>query len=113
MNNLPENTAKSRVIEGLLQFAQFLATHDVEVPFGYYDTLHSVRAETDEEGIAEVERLAAALGVEVKYGDHIVAKREFSGFGFRVYYIPQARKDHRLETLAPGDTVVRAEGGAK
>ena len=92
-----QDSTRARTIEGLLQFAQFLATHpDIEPGFMGYNTMHCVRADTDADGIAEVERMAAALGVTVNYGEHITAEHQFAGFGLRVYYIPQALKGRRL-----------------
>ena len=93
-----QDSTRARTIEGLLQFAGWLATHpDIEPGFMGYHTMHCVRADTDADGIAEVERMAAALGVTVNYGDHITAGRQFAGFGFRVCYIPQAAlKGRRL-----------------
>lgn len=107
---------RRQFIQGLRELADWYEKHPELPAPPYPDLLFCSFAKSDEDGVAEIRLLADAMGVDMRppgmpydTQQHYTAKRQFAGLEFRASYIPQARKNHRVETLAPGDTVVRAE----
>ena len=74
------SSSRTRFVDGLRSLATFIESH-VELPVpGNVDVLYSVIAETDEQEIEEVDRIAAILGVTAMPevgGHHYVATVRF------------------------------------
>lgn len=101
MTNLPDRNADKRAfIAGLRELADWLVEHpDVPAP-PYPNILLDVDADNDEDGAAQVQAIAAEMGVEMyppgtpsEGQRHYLAGRKFGLLGYRVYYIPQARRE--------------------
>lgn len=77
---------RAALIAGLRELADWYETHpDVPLP-RYPDFQHTVLGHDDAAGIAEVEAVASALGVDVKYDSHATAEHRFAGLTFKVAY---------------------------
>jgi hypothetical protein len=91
---------RDRFITGLRQLADYLDTHP-DVPVPPYGTTIDVHADlADNGGKAQVDAVAAQLGVEVhdetaKDG-HYTAMRDFSSVGYCVVAIPESRYQRHL-----------------
>lgn len=80
-------TRREDVITGLRELAQFLEDHpDMPIPY-IPEFSHCVMATDDAAGVAEVEQIAAALGVGIGSGSHPNACREFAGLKYRAFYV--------------------------
>jgi hypothetical protein len=88
---------RTKVISGLRQLADWLDDHpDVPVcPFGWDLSIYPQHAD-DADRAAEVDRIAAILGVEVtdqtSDGGHYQAIRTFGLITYEAVYIPRARR---------------------
>lgn len=87
---------RTALITGLMELAAFYAANP-DVPRPMFPKFnHCVLADDDATGTAEVEAVAAALGTDVQYGEHVKAERQFAGVGFHVYYVTRERAaDHQ------------------
>jgi hypothetical protein len=83
-----EAERRQAVIDGLRELADFLTEHP-DVPVGTWTLLYHARG-TDEEKRAEVDRVAAILGVTAGSPgtpDHYLADREFGGITYEALAI--------------------------
>jgi hypothetical protein len=97
-------TRHADVIEGLANLAAFLGTHP-ELPLGDADPfLRSVKGGTDEENRAEVDRIAAILGVtaaDAVTGTHYGAARDFgAGVTYSAWTFTAAARDRHARHIA-------------
>jgi hypothetical protein len=89
---------RAKVISGLRQLADWLDAHaDVPVcPFGWDLSIYPQFAD-DADRAAEVDRIAAILGVEVTdqtgEGGHYIAARSFGLITYEAVYVPRRRRD--------------------
>ena len=89
---------RAKVIGGLRQLADWLDDHpDVPVcPFGWDLSIYPQFTD-DADRAAEVDRIAAILGVDVtdqtQEGGHYIASRTFGLITYEAVYIPRRRRD--------------------
>ena len=90
--------ARAKIIAGLRQLADYLDTHPL-VPvciFGWDLTVYSIRAATEAGRRAEVDRIAALLGVPVtdqtRHGGHYTASRSFGLITYNAICVPDQRR---------------------
>lgn len=104
------NERRAQLVAGLRELAQFYVDHP-EVPIPRFpDFAHCVNADNDEAGSAEVQAIAAALGVELEHGVHIRARRRFGALQFNAYYVPrEVARRHAASSSYYG--VVEPDGG--
>jgi len=91
------HSTRAQVITGLRQLADYLDSHsDVPVSEFGWDLLICAREETDAAGMAEVDRIAAVLGVQVSDctadGGHYMAIKTFGRITYEAVYIPTRRR---------------------
>ena len=119
----PGQVDRAQIIDGLRQLADYLAAHPAVpvAPYGW-DLLVSSHRDTDTEGIAEIDRIAAILGVTVKddtsNGGHYTAARAFGPISYQAFHISARSKaayraymtyaDH----VTPDNTDTEAEADA-
>ncbi len=93
--------SRDQFIGGLRQLADYLDTHPaVPVALHGWDLLVSTHHDRDPDGIAEVDRIAALLGVpaedEIADGGHYSAIKVFGPVTYRAFHIPaRYRAVHR------------------
>jgi len=106
-----ENERRAQLVAGLRELAQFYVEHP-EMPIPRYpDFTHCVMGNVgDEAGTAEVVAIAAGLGVEVDYGTHVRARRQFAGLPFSAYYVPR-EVQRRHEAYSSYYGAVEPDGG--
>jgi hypothetical protein len=97
----PNRTPRDQLTAGLRQVADYLDTHpDIPAaPYGW-ELLVSTHRTTDVDGIAEVDRIAAVLGVPVEDGiadgGHYAAIKTFGPITYQAFHIPaRYRAAHR------------------
>ena len=105
-----ENERRAQLVAGLRELARFYVDHP-EAPIPRFpDFAHCVNADNDEAGSAEVEAIAAALGVEVEHGAHVRARRQFGAIAFNAYYVPsEVARRHAANSSYYG--AVEPDGG--
>ena len=93
---------RAQVIAGLRQLAAYLEQHpDMPVcPFGWDLNVYP-RQPTEAQNRAEVDRIAAILGVtpadQISAGGHYAAARTFGRVTYQVTYRPQDRRRSRAQ----------------
>jgi len=83
-----EKSERDKMIADYRALLRFLASHP-EVPLGRTELNdYCVSAESDEAGLAELERIAAELGVEVVHRPGFASKvaRDFGSVTYRAFY---------------------------
>jgi hypothetical protein len=101
---------RAKVIGGLRQLADWLDAHpDVPVcPFGWDLSIYPQHAD-DADRAAEVDRIAAILGVDVtdetQRGGHYIASRSFGLITYEAVYIPRARRAASAALMSYHDCV--------
>lgn len=100
--NMPNEVRRARLIADLHGLADFLEKHP-EIPVPKYGPvsvrvhpLYDTDATNEAEAIAEVERIAALLGVtpRVEYGQH-VACVDFGAVAYEAILVTRAARDRR------------------
>jgi hypothetical protein len=108
---------RTKVIGGLRQLADWLDAHpDVPVsPFGWDLSIYPQFAE-DADRAAEVDRIAAILGVDVTDqtgdGGHYIASRAFGLITYEAVHIPRARRAASAALMSYRDCVTPGPGPA-
>jgi hypothetical protein len=101
---------RAKVIGGLRQLADWLDAHPgVPVcPFGWDLSIYP-QHDDDEDRAAEVDRIAAVLGVDVTdqtgQGGHYIAARSFGLITYEAVYIPRRRRDACAALMSYHDCV--------
>lgn len=97
----PNPVPRDQIISGLRQLADYLDAHPAipVAPYGWELLVGTYRT-SDPDGIAEIDRIAANLGVtaqgDIADGDHYAAIRTFGPITYRAFHIPSAsRAVHR------------------
>jgi hypothetical protein len=107
---------RAKVISGLRQLADWLDAHPgVPVcPFGWDLSIYPQHAD-DAARAAEVDRIAAILGVEVtdetQHGGHYIASRSFGLITYEAVYIPRTRRAASAALMSYRDCVTPDEPG--
>jgi hypothetical protein len=105
---------RAKVIGGLRQLADWLDGHPgVPVcPFGWDLSIYPQFAD-DADRAAEVDRIAAILGVDVDdqtgQGGHYIASRSFGLITYEAVYIPRARRAASAALMSYHDCVNPAD----
>jgi hypothetical protein len=100
-----EAERRQSVIDGLHALADFLTEHP-DVPVSPEIAQLSYHTDgTDEEKRAEVDRVAAILGVEAGGTDHYQASRQFSGLSYLVVGITEDSMRRYHATMSYTDSV--------
>ncbi|GEM_PF-532922 len=93
----PNQATRAQITAGLRQLADYLDTNPALplAPYGW-DLLVSTHDDTDTAGIAEVDRIAAILGVpvrdEIADGGHYTAIKAFGLITYQAFHIPARSK---------------------
>lgn len=93
----PHPATRAQITDGLRQLADYLDTHP-GIPLSPYgwDLLVSTRCDNDTEGRAEIDRIAAILGVpaddDTASRGHYTAARSFGPVRYFAYHIPAYQK---------------------
>jgi hypothetical protein len=93
----PGQADRAQIIGGLHQLADYLAAHPAVpvAPYGW-DLLISSHRDTDPEGTAEIDRIAAILGVTVKddtpSGGYYTAAKAFGPISYQAFHISARSK---------------------
>ena len=101
----PNPVAPAQITDGLRQLADYLDAHpDIPLaPYGW-DLLVSTHCDNDTEGRAEVDRIAAILGVppddDTADGGHYTAARSFGPVKYYAFHIPAS---HRARSTSGTD----------
>ncbi|TDB97424.1 hypothetical protein E1267_39845 [Nonomuraea longispora] len=112
MTYKPTEVDRDRLITDLHGLADFLASHP-ELPVPKYGPVsirvhprYDTDAATEEEAIAEVERIAALLGVptRVEYGQH-VACVDFGTVAYEAILVTRAARDRRYAQDSYRDSI--------
>lgn len=112
-------TRHDQIAAGLRELADFIQTHP-DLPLPTYPTLqHCVRSEdadgqkSDEVGVATIQRIAAAMGVQAEVigrARHHVMHAQFGAVGYDAFYVPDASyREHTARTSYEHN--VQPEGG--
>lgn len=102
---------RAKLIAGMRALADFFEQHpDVPTPPGGDDISYCVPMDDDDEGVAEVARIAAMLGVEPRRtGGGSRARREFGGMEYRVFHVSQEAYAAHLAHYSYSGSVVPAD----
>ena len=102
---------RGKVITGLRQLADYLDAHPA-IPVGTYGwdlNIYPDRGDGDGAARAEVDRIAALLGVQVRddtgRGGHYTAARTFGLICYRAVHIPQTRMAEHEALMSYSDCV--------
>jgi hypothetical protein len=93
----PGQATRASIIKGLRQLADYLHAHPAipVAPYGW-DLLVSSHRENDTEGTADIDRIAAILGVPIRNdasdSGHYIAARAFGPITYQAFHIPASRK---------------------
>jgi hypothetical protein len=97
----PNPVPRDQIITGLHQLADYLDTHPTipVAPYGW-ELLVGTHSTTDPDGLAEIDRIAAHLGVipddQITDGGHYAAIKTFGPITYRAFHIPaRSRAIHR------------------
>ncbi len=96
-DSFPDPIARDQITTGLRQLADYLDNHpDIPVaPYGW-DLLVATHLDSDTHGIAEIDRVAAILGVpaenEIPDNGHYSALRAFGPITYRAFHIPAKKQ---------------------
>ncbi len=107
---------RAKVINGLRQLADYLETHpDVPVaPFGWDLNIYT-RRDSDAASRAEVDRIAAILGVpttdRTPEGGHYTAHRSFGLISYTAVHIPAQRMAAHDALMSYRDCVTPQDAG--
>jgi hypothetical protein len=101
------------VIEDLRTLLAFLADHP-ELPMRAQGIEYCVLADNDAQGIAQVQTIAQALGVEMTSsgGTHYYACRQFGSVSYRAYYITRDEMASHYAVMSYRNAVRPETGGA-
>jgi hypothetical protein len=120
MSYFTEAERRQSVIDGLRELADFLTDHpDVPVSFSSINTISYLPHGTDEEERAEVDRVAAVLGVTAGSPgspDHYSAVRQFGGIAYETVAISAAHMDRHYAAQTYANSVepeAQSNGGAR
>jgi hypothetical protein len=95
--DFPNTATRTQITTGLRTLADYLDAHpDIPLaPYGW-DLLVSTHTNDDTEGKAEIDRIAAILGVHVEDDTaddgHYTVVRAFGPIAYRAFHIPARRK---------------------
>jgi hypothetical protein len=109
--------ARTQVIDGLRQLADYLDTHpDVPASEFGWDLLYCVRADSDAAGMTEVDRVAAVLDVHVTDdtpgGGHYRAAKKFGRITYEVLVVPARRRAAYDALMSYADAVTPDDSAA-
>lgn len=102
---------RSKVITGLRQLADHLEAHpDIPVnPYGWDLNIYPDRSSGDDTARAEVDRIAAELGVQVHddtgRGGHYIATRAFGLISYAAVHIPAREMAAHIALMSYSDCV--------
>src|ERR1700728_1099586 len=102
--------ARTQIVNGLRQLANYLDTHpDVPVNEFGWDLLSCTRETTDAAGMAEVDRIAAILGVQVRddtpEGGHYTAAKTFGRITYEAIHVTTRRRAAHQALMSYADAV--------
>lgn len=104
----PNPVPRSQITDGLRQLADYLDAHPgiPLAPYGW-DLLVSTHCDNDTEGRAEVDRIAAILGVpaddDTAAGGHYTAARSFGPVKYNAFHIPGWQKARITSDADPAE----------
>ena len=107
----PNQVSREDITKGLRQLADYLDAHPAVpvAPYGW-DLLVSTHLENDPEGIAEIDHIAALLGVTVddqtSAGGHYTATRAFGPITYSAFHILTRSKAAYRAYMTYADCVV-------
>jgi hypothetical protein len=105
---------RSKAITGLRQLADYLEAHPAipVAPFGWDLHIYTDRDEDDAAARAEVDRIAAVLGVQVRddtgRGGHYMAARTFGLISYAAVHIPTRQMAEHRALMTYRDCVTPA-----
>jgi hypothetical protein len=96
----PHPVTRGQITTGLRQLADYLDAHPAipVAPYGW-DLIVSTHCDNDPEGMAEVDRIAAILGVQPEDdtpdGGHYTARKVFGPIAYYAFHIPASHRAAR------------------
>jgi hypothetical protein len=113
-DTFPDQTPRDQFTAGLRQLADYLDSHPAipVAPYGW-DLLVSTHCAADPDDIAQIDRIAALLGVpvedELADGGHYSAIKSFGPITYRAFHIPARHKAAHRALMTYADSVTPEE----